>query len=75
MKKPWFREWGWVYYPISWQGVVLIVLILAFCVQIFLAIDRNSHSVSDTFYGVFPYIVPSILVLLWVASKTSVREQ
>jgi hypothetical protein len=75
MKKPWFREWGWVYYPISWQGVVLIVLILAFCVQVFLAIDRNSHSVSDTFYGVFPYIVPSILVLLWVASKTSVREQ
>ncbi len=75
MKKPWFREWGWVYYPISWQGVVLIVLILAFCVQVFLAIDRTSHSVSDTLYGVFPYIVPSILVLLWVASKTSVREQ
>ena len=75
MKKPWFREWGWVYYPISWQGAVLIVLILAFCVQVFLAIDRTSHSVSDTLYGVFPYIVPSILVLLWVASKTSVREQ
>ena len=75
MKKPWFREWGWVYYPISWQGVVLIVLILAFCVQVFLAIDRSSHSVSDTLYGVFPYIVPSILVLLWVASKTSVREK
>ena len=75
MKKPWFREWGWVYYPISWQGVVLIVLILAFCVQVFLAIDRSSHSVSDTLYGVFPYIVPSLLVLLWVASKTSVREQ
>ncbi len=75
MKKPWFREWGWVYYPISWQGFVLIVLILAFCVQVFLAIDRTSHSVSDTLYGVFPYIVPSILVLLWVASKTSVREQ
>jgi len=75
MKKPWFREWGWVYYPISWQGFVLIVLILAFCVQVFLAIDRTSHSVSDTLYGVFPYIVPSLLVLLWVASKTSVREQ
>ena len=75
MKKPWFREWGWLYYPLSWQGVVLIVLILAFCVQVFLAIDRTSHSVSDTLYGVFPYIVPSILVLLWVASKTSAREQ
>ena len=75
MKKPWFREWGWVYYPISWQGLVLIVLILAFCVQVFLAIDRTSHSVSDTLYGVFPFIVPSILVLLWIASKTSAREQ
>ena len=75
MKKPWFREWGWVYYPISWQGLVLIVFILAFCVQVFLAIDRTSHSVSDTLYGVFPFIVPSILVLLWIASKTSAREQ
>ncbi|MBO0782120.1 MAG: hypothetical protein J2P37_25150 [Ktedonobacteraceae bacterium] len=71
MKKSWFREWGWIYYPISWQGFVLTTLVLAFCVQTFIAIDQHSHSVSDTLYGVFPYIVPSILILLWVASKTT----
>ncbi|HET9920201.1 MAG TPA: hypothetical protein VFQ30_10205 [Ktedonobacteraceae bacterium] len=73
MKTRWFREWGWVYYPVSWHGVVLVLLVLAFCVQVFLAVDSRSHSVSDTLYGVFPYIVPSILALLWIASKTSER--
>ena len=73
MKKAWFREWGWVYYPIAWQGIVLVVLIVAFCVQVFLAVDRHSHSVSDTLYGIFPYVVPSLLVLNWIASKTSER--
>jgi len=75
MKNPWFREWGWLYYPISWQGIMLVLLVLAFCVQVFLAIDSRSHSVSDTFYGIFPYIIPSFLVLLWIASKTSEEVQ
>ena len=73
MKKTWFREWGWLYYPITWQGIVLVVLIAAFCIQVFLAVDRHSHSVSDTLYGIFPYVVPSLLVLNWIASKTSER--
>ena len=73
MKRPWFREWGWVYYPITWQGIMLVVLIVAFCIQVFLAVDGHSHSVSDTLYGIFPYVVPSLLVLNWIASKTSER--
>ena len=73
MKKSWFREWGWLYYPITWQGIVLVVLIAAFCIQVFLAVDRHSHSVSDTLYGIFPYVVPSLLVLNWIASKASER--
>ena len=74
MRTRWFREWGWLYYPVSWQGVLLTALVLAFCVQVFLAVDGRSHSVSDTLYGIFPYIVPSFLVLLWIASKTSRAE-
>ncbi|HEY7414322.1 MAG TPA: hypothetical protein VH593_03950 [Ktedonobacteraceae bacterium] len=70
MKHRWFREWGWIYYPVSWQGFLLTLLILAFCVQVFFAVDGRSHSVSDTLYGIFPYIVPSILVLFYIASKT-----
>jgi hypothetical protein len=74
MKNKWFREWGWLYYPISWQGLILVLLVLAFWVQVFLAIDRHSHSASDTLYGIFPYVVPSFLLLLWIASKTSQHD-
>ncbi|HEV2583535.1 MAG TPA: hypothetical protein VGT44_21925 [Ktedonobacteraceae bacterium] len=74
MKQRWFRALGWIYYPVSWQGFLLVLLVLAFCVQVFLAVDSRSHSVSDTLYGIFPYVVPSLLVLLWIASKTSARE-
>jgi hypothetical protein len=71
MKKAWFKEWGWVYRPVSWQGYVLVLLTFIFCLQVFMAIDRFSHSVSDTFYGIFPFVVPALFLLGWVASKTS----
>ncbi len=74
MKHRWFREWGWLYYPTSWQGVLLVVLVLIFCVQVFMAVDRHSHSVSDTLYGIFPFVVPGFLGLLWIAAKTSAKE-
>ncbi len=74
MKHKWFRPWGWLYYPISWQGLMLVLLVLAFWVQVFLAIDRHSHSASDTLYGIFPYVIPSFLLLLWIASKTSRQD-
>jgi len=70
----WFKPWGWIYRPVSAFGVVLVLLTIVFCVQVFLAIDRHSHSVSDTFYGIFPYVVPSLIVLNWIASKTSSSE-
>ena len=69
--RQWFRPWGWIYRPVSWQGMVLVLLAALFCLQVFIAVDRRSHSVSDTLYGVFPYVVPSLIVLNWVASKTS----
>jgi hypothetical protein len=71
MKRVWFRPLGWIYYPVSWQGLILVLAVLAFCAQVFVAVDHRSHSVSDTLYGIFPYVVPSLLSLLWVAAKTS----
>jgi hypothetical protein len=49
-------------------------LTLAFCAQVFLAVDRQAHSISDTLYGIFPYIVPTLMLLNWLASKTSDAE-
>ena len=67
----WFKPWGWIYRPITWQGVLIVLLTLAFCIQVFIAVDRQSHSVSDTFYGIFPYVIPALMLLNWFASKTS----
>jgi len=70
MKKT-FKKWGWVYFPISLFGWIITILALAFCIQVFVVVDGNSHSVSDMLYGIFPYIVPTFLAWLWIASKTS----
>ena len=68
---PWFRRIGWFYVPVSVPGAIVTVGALAFCAQVFRAIDRNSHSVTDTLYGVYPFIIPTLLLLDWVASRSS----
>jgi hypothetical protein len=74
MSKRWFKRWGWVYLPISWQAVVVSLMALVFCVQVFVAVDRRSHSVSDTLYGIFPYFCCCFLLLNWIAANSG-REQ
>jgi peptidoglycan/LPS O-acetylase OafA/YrhL len=69
--RAWFRRWGWTHLPVSPQGWLVILLLLVFWIQVFLAVDRRSHSVSDTLYGIFPFVVPSFLLFEWVASRTS----
>ena len=71
MKKAWFKEWGWIYLPIAWQGWAAVVLTALFSVQVFVAVDRHSHSASDTLYGIFPYVAPASGILGWVASKST----
>ncbi len=71
MSRTWFKPWGWVYRPVAAPGFLAVVVALVFCAQVFFAVDRRSHSVSDTFYGIFPFVVPCLLLLNWLASKTS----
>jgi hypothetical protein len=71
MRRQWFKPWGWIYRPASVEGAALTVLAALFCLNVFLAIDGHSHSVSDTMYGIFPFWVPTLMLLNWVASKTS----
>ena len=49
--------------PDKLAGWVSVILSFIFCVQIFIAVDRRSHSVSDTLYGIFPFVVPTLLLL------------
>jgi len=71
MQRSWFKAWGWIYRPVAWPGWLAVMIAGVFCAQVFMAVDRHSHSVSDTFYGVFPYFVPTLGILIWVAAKTS----
>jgi hypothetical protein len=75
MKTKWFHEWGWFYRPVAWPGWLALILTVAFCVQVFTAIDRHSHSASDTLYGIFPLWVSAGTLLGWVASRTSERAR
>jgi len=71
MKGAWFQRWGWIYRPVALAGWIIVALAAAFCVNVFLAIDRHSHSASDTLYGIFPYFVCTLVIVGWIASRTS----
>lgn len=66
-KRYWFRAkwygWGWV--PATWQGWLTIVIYIALVSLVFESVDRNSHSVSDTLYGVsIPYLGLTALLII-----------
>lgn len=71
MKDAWFKRFGWFYLPVSVPGAIIALAALGFCAQVFLAVDRHSHSVSDTLYGVFPFFVSAFLLFDWLAGRTS----
>ena len=71
MSHPWFKRWGWVYRPVHPLGFLVALAALAFCVQVFRALDRNSHSATDTLYPFYAYAAPTFLGLMWIASRTS----
>jgi len=66
-----FARLGWFYVPSSFLGAVISMLALAFCATVFYAIDRHSHSASDTLYGVFPYFACTFLLVDWFAGRSS----
>ena len=75
MKNEWFKKTGLVFVPISIIGGVMYLLTIAFCITVFIAVDRHSHSVSDTLYGIFPYGVSAFTVLFWIASNRVKTEK
>ena len=71
----WFKRFGWFYRPIHLFGWITSLAALAFVVQVFLAIDRQSHSVTDTLYHFYVYAAPTFLGLMWIAARTSAEDQ
>ncbi len=69
--KKWFKKVRGSYLPKSWQGWLLYVPFVTYLVTVFIAVDRNSNSVSDTLYGIFPQWVAAGVVMTWIANKKS----
>jgi len=66
-KKLWFKRkifgWGWV--PVRAEGMIVVLIYTISLFAIFLSVDRKSHSVSDTLYGIFlPFIAVTVLLIL-----------
>ncbi len=73
METKWFKKTGLVFIPVSVIGAVMYLLTLGFCITVFMAADRHSHSNTDTLYGIFPYFVSAFTVLYWIASNTNIK--
>ena len=71
MKNIWFKKAGWLYRPVTTAGGVVTIVLALFCVHIVLVANARAHSVSDLIYGVFPYLVPTFLVWIWITGNTS----
>jgi hypothetical protein len=71
MKTNWFKRCGWFNVPSSVPGAIICLLAVLFCLTVFRAVDRHSHSASDTLYGVFPFFVCAFLLVDWIAGRTN----
>jgi hypothetical protein len=74
-RRHWFAPLAWTYRPVAWPGYGMTAAAALFCVEACLAVDRHSHSASDTLFGVFPFVVPAFLLLNWIGSHTSGRAR
>jgi hypothetical protein len=71
MKTKLFTRVGWFCVPSAFQGWIICAMAIAFCMTVFVAVDRHSHSASDTLYGIFPYFVCTFLLLDWVGRRST----
>jgi hypothetical protein len=67
----WFRKTRFVHIPASLPAYLIYIVAVGFLLSVFMAVDRNSHSASDTLYGVFPFVASVFLLIEWVAEKTT----
>ena len=67
----WFKRFSWFYRPVHPLGWITSLAALAFVAQVFLALDRQAHSVTDLLYHFYTYAAPTFLGLMWIASRSS----
>jgi hypothetical protein len=71
MKTIWFKKIGWLFFPVSVFGWIIVIFLGFFLATVIIAANRNAHSISDMFYGIFPYAVCCFYLVNWIGSNTS----
>ena len=78
MKKPlWFRakNYGWGWYPSSWQGWILLLIYIIGLIWNFYRLDEISHSNSDT---IRPFVIQTFIMtilLVVICYKTGEKPE
>jgi len=70
----WFKQYGWIYLPVSAEGMLITMLVVVYMVPICMAVLRNGHSVTDDLYKIFVYASCTAFWWKWVAEKTSSKN-
>ena len=65
-KEIWFKAklYGWGWYPSTWKGWTILLIYLSAVIYLFLKIDSNSHSVSDTLINFIPVGLIMTIILI-----------
>ena len=76
-KKIWFRRklYGWGWTPITWQGWGILLLYVVAMVLIFINIDKDSHSASDTLLNYFLPVLLLTALLIFICYKTGEKPR
>jgi hypothetical protein len=57
------------YRDVAPAALLLAVPAAIFAATCFIAIDRHSHSVSDTLYGIYPFLGTTFLLWDWLVRR------
>ena len=74
MEAIWFKKFGWLYMPIHFIGWIITLTSVGTAIWFFMAIDKHSHSVSDTLINFFVYFTCIAFWWKWIAEKTSLGD-
>lgn len=70
----WFKQYGWIYLPVSAEGLIVTILAIVFMIPVCMAITRNGHSATDDLYKIFVYASCTAFWWKWIADKTSIKK-
>ncbi len=78
MHKPWFQAkrygWGWGL-PLTWQSWLIYLGYFGYLTYLFVTTDQQSHSASDTLYGVSLQFIIATIILIVICFMTGEKPR